>query len=340
MGIMGSPDPVYKRQLNGMGGGVSSLSKAVVVSPSDKPDIDCEYTFIQVGIGEEEGLDLSGNCGNLSSMVGVYAVDSGICKPQMEGEMGRVRCWNTNTNKVIDTSFPLDDSGRPNLGLEEVELAGVPAKASRIFLEFVNPAGARTGKLLPTGNTVDVLNLPDDDLVEVSLVDATNPTVILPQHELRILLSLPAISDPTNQIDYNAEGTLKMLDAVRVAGAKAMGLEPALAQPKIVVVQPPSSKDSEEDLVVHALSMGVYHKAIPMTVGLCVGVAAKIKNTVVERMLRTRSKGQHSDASRGVKLRHPGGIVEVGANLRPDGSVQSASVVRTGRRLMQGSVYW
>ena len=328
-GLMGSPDPIHKRQLNGMGGGISSLSKVVVVSPSTREDTDCEYTFVQVQVDKED-LDLAGNCGNLSSVAGIFAVDAGICNARVEGGHGRVRSWNTNTNKIIDTAFPVDDQGRPCLDLPEVEVAGVSGKASKISLEFLNPGGAMTGKLLPTGAPVDVLELPGDDLVEVSLVDATNPTVIMPYHELRILLSL----SPGTRINFEDEETLRTLEAVRSAGATRMGLAPALAQPKVVVVQP-SDENSNEDLVVTALSMGVPHKAIPMTVGLCLGVASRIPNSVVERMLRGRTA--HLDRGT-VVLRHPGGTVEVGALW--DGDVQSASVVRSGRRLMKGDVFW
>lgn len=328
-GLMGSPDPVHKRQLNGMGGGISSLSKVIVVSPSKRDDIDCEYTFVQVQVDRED-LDLAGNCGNLSSVAGIFAVDAGICQARPEGGHGRVRSWNTNTNKVIDTVFPIDDQGRPLLDLPEVEVAGVSGKASKISVEFLNPGGAMTGKLLPTGASVDVLELPGDDLAEVSLVDATNPTVILPYHELRILLSL----SPGAAINFEDEETLRVLELVRTAGASRMQLAPALAQPKIVVVQP-AEENSREDLAVTALSMGRPHKAIPMTVGLCLGVASRIQNSVVERMLR----GNSAYLDRGtVSLRHPGGVVEVSAAW--DGDLKAASVVRSGRRLMRGDVFW
>jgi 2-methylaconitate cis-trans-isomerase PrpF len=192
-GILGSPDPIYKRQLNGMGGGISSLSKIVVVGPpesaTDPSKVDCEYTFVQMGV-DDGAIDMAGNCGNLSSMVGCFAIDEGICSARVENGRGRVRSWNTNTKKQIDTVFPITTgteggSVRPVLDREEIEMAGVPGKASRIDLEFTNPAGARTGSLLPTGRPVDVLTLPGSDLTEVSLVDATNPTVILPYHEVR-----------------------------------------------------------------------------------------------------------------------------------------------------------
>jgi 2-methylaconitate cis-trans-isomerase PrpF len=332
--MMGSPDR-YNRQLNGMGGGISSLSKVVVVSPSSREDIDCEYTFVQVPVGNED-LDLSGNCGNLSSVAGVFAVDTGICRPRIEADnRGRVRSWNINTNKIIDTVFPVDSQGRPDLDQPEAAIAGVEGKGSCISLEFLNPAGAKTGKLLPTGNPVDVLELPGDDnnLAEVSLVDATNPTVILPFHELRILLSL----SPGDLVVFENGDTLNILEAIRTAGAERMGLPRASGQPKIAVVQPPSTEEAKEvDLAVRAISMGVPHKAIPMTVGLCLGVAAGIKDTVVERTIKAANRDRNRST---IRLRHPSGVVEVGSIWSGD-RVQAASVIRTGRRLMVGNVYW
>ena len=103
-----------------------------------------DYTFVQVGI-EDGALDLSGNCGNLSSMIGVFALDEGLCSPRkVEGEpsLATVRSFNTNTSKLIDTTFPVTHDSVPDLSRPEVETAGVPGKASRIVLQFVNPGGA------------------------------------------------------------------------------------------------------------------------------------------------------------------------------------------------------
>ena len=349
-----------------MGGGISSLSKIVVVGPpehaAEPSEVDCEYTFVQVGV-EDGTIDTAGNCGNLSSMVGCFAIDEGICSARVEKNgRGRVCSWNTNTKKRIDTVFPITagtqgDSARPMLNREETGMAGVPGKASRIDLEFRNPAGARTGSLLPTGRPVDVLNLPDNDLTEVSLVDATNPTVILPYHEvrrirsravsshylrspqLRILLGLA----PSAEVNYESEATLKVLETIRAEGAKAMKLPDAPSQPKIVVIRPPNTEvAAHEDLVVQALSMGAPHKAVPMTVGLCLGVAANIKGTVAQRMVaQTRQKAKWGDnQGNSVILRHPGGTVEVNPIFDSSHQPLSVSVTRTGRWLMKGVVWW
>ncbi|KAL0575844.1 hypothetical protein V5O48_006134 [Marasmius crinis-equi] len=360
LGIMGSPDPKYGRQLNGMGGGVSSLSKICVVRPAQQKekqelDADVEYTFVQVGIRDSE-IDVSGNCGNLSSMIGVFAVDEGLCKPRLredgQGALGSVRAFNTNTQKVIETTFPLRKTPNsrleytPDIDRPQTSIAGVTGKASTIILDFHNPSGARTGKLLPTGNPQDLLTLSESTRVSGSLVDATNPTVIVPYNQLADHLSPTSLEQYT--LGKQANEVDEVLELLRGEGARKMGLDStAQAQPKIAIVSSPSASDFEDgvDVVVHALSMGVLHKAVPMTLGLCLGVAAHVEGTLVWEIIRKRISSAHAqrdkDTSQGlIRLRHPSGIVDVGAKFSEDGSVISAQVVRTGRRLMKGHVWW
>ncbi|KAI9066260.1 DUF453 domain-containing protein [Trametes sanguinea] len=353
-GIMGSPDPQYRRQLNGMGGGVSSLSKICVVGPPTSPDraseADVEYTFVQVGI-EDGVLDLSGNCGNLSSMIGVFALDEDLCVPRNLDEMNQlatVRSFNTNTQKVIDTTFPVtvsDGKHIPVLDIPQVEMAGVPGKASRIVLQFVNPGGARTGKLLPTGNPTDALEFDTRTgsarlTIPVSLVDATNPTVFVSTRDLAQLLGLK--EDSLTVKHYSSPEVEALLERIRQAGAERMGLDPsAKAQPKIAVLSGPTGNTQDADILIHAFSMGVLHKAVPMTVGLCLGVAAGVQGTIANRIvLQARSSRPGVNKDDMVRIRHPGGIVDVGARFGEDGTVLNAQVLRTGRRLMKGVVWW
>ncbi|KAI5119648.1 hypothetical protein M0805_009009 [Coniferiporia weirii] len=356
LGIMGSPDPVHGRQLNGMGGGISSLSKICVVgppSPAQRADgIDVEYTFCQVGIRDAE-LDYSGNCGNLSSMIGVFAVDEGLCAPRvvLSGDIsvGVVRAFNANTNKRIDTTFPvsLSPEGRyaADLGLPQTTMAGVPGRASRIDLDFVSPAGARTGKLLPSGAPVDSLSFSlkgSAYSIRASLIDATNPTVFVLSADLAAVMHAP-----DGKLDYSKHDVEECVEAIRQSGARAMGLDPlAKAQPKIAVLSPQQAlQDVGADaahIVAHAFSMGVLHKAIPMTLGLCLGVAARTEGTLPWEIIRDYgSTGDHKDfAKELVRIRHPSGEVDVGAEFDGNGLVKSAKVVRTGRRLMKGAVWW
>ncbi|KAF9524991.1 PrpF protein [Crepidotus variabilis] len=346
IGIMGSPDPDHGRQLNGMGGGISSLSKICVVGRptalQQNQGIDVNYTFVQVGI-KDSSIDVSGNCGNLSSMIGVYALDEGICSPRRSVPNGRVtiRSFNANTSKIIDTTFPITEDGVATLDLSEVTTAGVAGLASKIVLEFVEPAGARTGKLLPTGQPEDTLEISWDSsskYIPVSLVDATNPTVFLSFDTLNDELGLN-MNEYLRDSQPSTRHVSEVLEQIRRAGAIKMGLDPsAQAQPKIAFVNKPLTPNDEEhniDIVVHALSMGVLHKAVPMTVGLCLGVASKIQGTIPWKI----AKNTLSHSSEYVRIRHPSGIVDVGPQL--DGEeVRSVSVLRTGRRLMKGVVWW
>ncbi|KXN82438.1 3-methylitaconate isomerase [Leucoagaricus sp. SymC.cos] len=350
LGIMGSPDPDYGRQLNGMGGGVSSLSKICVVEPPtpeqrSKHNIDVQYTFVQVGI-KDDSIDYSGNCGNLTSMIGAYALDERMC-PVNRDETGRarVRCFNTNTKKVIDTTFPVSENGIPALNTPEASVAGVPGKASQIICEYLNPSGARTGALLPTSKPIDTLSITNFDgqpvTISASLVDATNPSVFILSDELRKLT--PELDNYITGKEPSTLPVTKTLEQIRQAGARAMKLDPtAQAQPKIAFLSIPSSDSNLEgkvDVVVHALSMGVLHKATPMTLGLCLGVAAKVEGTLAWDIVQNArwTSGLKNDL---VRIRHPGGIVDVGAEISADGKVECAKVVRTGRRLMKGVLWW
>ena len=181
LAAIGSPDP-YGRQLDGMGGGVSSLSKVCVVGPSSRPDADIDYTFAQVQVKEAK-VDYGANCGNMSSAMGPFAVDEGLVK--VSGQDALVRVHNTNTKKIIWSRFPLDD------GLAAVDgdlaIPGVAGTGAPVKLEFREPGGATTGKLLPTGNVADTLDVPGFGKFRVSMVDAANACVFAargrPRHQ-------------------------------------------------------------------------------------------------------------------------------------------------------------
>jgi 2-methylaconitate cis-trans-isomerase PrpF len=335
---------MYKRQMNGMGGGVSSLSKICIVAPSSaaRDEIDIDYTFVQVGIADDV-VDYSGNCGNLSSMIGVFALDEGMCRSpkRLTETHATVRSFNTNTGKLVDTTFPItrqpsSDIVTPALDLEETAIAGVPGMASKILLDFISPSGARTGKLLPTSNPTDIIiihTLSPPMRIQASLVDATNPTVFISSTALPLSVSTA----------FSAPHILELLEFIRQQAARLMNLDPnTQAQPKIAVLSPPTPLDIEScvDIRVHALSMGVLHRAVPMTVGLCLGVAAGIESTLAWEIVHKGGTRSGRKGSGMVRIGHPSGVVDVGAEVGADGGVASAKVVRTGRRLMKGHVWW
>ncbi|MCW5604435.1 MAG: PrpF family protein, partial [Burkholderiales bacterium] len=290
LAAIGSPDP-YGRQLDGMGGGVSSLSKVCVIGPATRPDADIDYTFAQVQI-KDALVDYTSNCGNMSSAMGPFAVDEGLIK--VSGSEVLVRVHNTNTKKVIWSRFTLDDGQAAVDG--DLAIPGVSGTGAPVRLEFRDPGGATTGKLLPTGNAVDTLDVPGYGKFEASLVDAANATCFLNAADL----GLKGTEMP-EELDRNAE-LLKKLAAIRIAASVAMGIgktpEEAAAKrtvPFIGFVSGPQdatalSGDRIEagkvDLTARMLSNGQPHRALPLTVSLCTAVAARIAGSVVNRAAR------------------------------------------------------
>ncbi|KAI0115116.1 DUF453-domain-containing protein [Daldinia grandis] len=339
---MGAPDP-YGRQLNGMGGGISSTSKICVLAPSTRPDADVEFTFVQVGI-KDGVLDLAGNCGNMSSAVGPVAWDEGMVVEREEkvregeGEGGYkeavVRVFNTNTSKIIHSRFRV--AGDPPVYCPEgdYEMDGVPGMQSRITLSFLDPAGAKTGKALPTGNAVDTLTLPDGSTIKASLVDVSNPGVFVRIDHLGIKDASPDTFTPQA---VESDPVLKArLEAIRQAGAEKMGLDPKTESvPKIVLLfSGPGSADV--DIRCLALSMGQAHRAVPLTLALCLGAAANMPGTLPAQVRRI--KGETSEIGP-VVIGHPSGRVEIGATTE-NGRIVSADLLRTARVLMKGQVYY
>ena len=171
LAALGSPDP-YGRQLDGLGGGISSLSKVMVVAASDAPDIDVQYTFGQVAV-DRAVVDYSGNCGNLSSAVGPFAVDEGLVR--VSGDRAVLRMLNTNTSKIVRSEFGLVGDQAEVDG--DLAIPGVAGRGAPVRLDFLDPGDAVTGSLLPTGTVRETLKVKDWGAYEVSIIDATTPVV-------------------------------------------------------------------------------------------------------------------------------------------------------------------
>jgi 2-methylaconitate cis-trans-isomerase PrpF len=310
LAAMGSPDP-YGRQLNGMGGGISSLSKVCVIAPSTRKDADLDYTFAQVQIREPR-VDYRGNCGNMSSAVGPFAMDEGLVRA--EGDTATVRIYNTNTKKLIHATFPLHDNLPRYDG--DLVIPGVAGSGAPVRLDFIAPGGATTGKLLPTGHPVDTVDVPGVGRIAVSMVDAGNAAVFLRAADLGLNgTELP------EQLETDT-ALLARLQAIRQCAAVAMGIahdriEAATiaAVPMIGFVAPPADAPiltgetiakSEVDLTARFLSNGQPHRALPLTASLSTGVAACHR-----RYIGGRSAGAGREDPRGHPhrhaIRHPGG---------------------------------
>lgn len=338
---LGSPDP-YGRQLDGMGGGISSLSKVMIIEPSQQTNCDIDYTFGQVAV-DVALVDYRSNCGNLSSAVGAFALNEGLLAAT-DGPV-TVRMFNTNTKKRV--LCHLEARGGAAAVDGDFAIDGVAGTGSRIRLDFVDPGGAVSGHLLPTGNAVDRFTLPDGRQVLGSLVDATNPVVFV---EAAALDATGA--ERPDQLRGNA-ALLGALEAIRAAAAVMMGLArtpeeagtSSRSSPKVALVAPPTSSRlldgrtldaAAVDFVVRVISMGVPHNAVPLTAAMCAAVAARIDGTVVGAAYR-----RERPAGEAVRIGHPSGVLPVDASVSAENGrprAGTATVFRTARRLMAGTV--
>jgi len=340
LAAIGSPD-LNGRQLDGMGGGVSSLSKVCVIGPPTRPDADIDYTFAQVQVKEAK-VDYTANCGNMSSAMGPFAVDEGIVK--VSGREALVRIHNTNTKKIIHALFSIDD------GLAAVDgdlaIPGVSGTGSPVKLEFRDPGGATTGKLLPTGNVVDTLDVPGVGKIRVSMVDAANATVWVNAKDI----GLSGIELP-EPLEANA-AAMQKLSAIRIAASVAMGIAPNVEEaakrksvPFIGFVSAPQDakllsgdtiKADEIDLTGRVISNGQPHRALPLTVSLCMAVASRLEGSVVSEVLR---KGPNAEAP--IRIGMPSGILTVAATVAQKSGAwhaEQGAFYRTQRRMFEGQV--
>jgi 2-methylaconitate isomerase len=320
--LMGSPDPM---QIDGLGGTYSSTSKLVAVEPGAAPD-DVTYWFAQVGV-DEPVVDWSGNCGNLTTAVGPFAIDEGLV-PAVE-PVTTVRLRNGNTGVAVLAEVPVRD-GRARVDGDLI-VPGVPGRGAPIATRYLDPGGGVLGAALPTGRVVDTLPTADGP-VAASLVDITHPYAII---ELAAAGRYEGALEPAT-LNQDA-ALLARLEAIRGAAAATLGVvaEPGEAAarspavPRLLLVG--GSDGPDVDLVTLAVTMGRVHRALPMTAALCGAAACHVPGTVPARACRDVP----GDV---VRLRHPKGIVEVLVDANGP-AVRSVGVVRTARRLMAGTVY-
>ncbi|MFE3737803.1 2-methylaconitate cis-trans isomerase PrpF family protein [Streptomyces sp. NPDC059134] len=335
---LGSPDP-YGRQLNGLGGGLSSVSKAVIIGPPTRPDADVDYTFVAVAV-DRPTVDYSANCGNLASAVGPFTVDEGIC-PRPDGS-ALVRIHNTNTNKIIHSRFQVTDGVADTVG--DLEIPGVPGTGAPIELAFLDPGGSRTGQLLPTTRVLDKLDIPHGP-VTVSLLDAANPAVCVTAQDI----GLSGTESP-EQIEA-IPGIMERLDVIRRHAAVAMGLATdtdtaPLSVPKVAILSPPKTYTALDgrtipaeaaDISVRMVSMERIHRAVTVTGALGVAIGCRLTGTIPHHLARHQPDGTP------LRVATPSGVLTVAAQVTRDPDqdsweAHSASLYRTARPLMRGSV--
>ncbi|WP_019921893.1 2-methylaconitate cis-trans isomerase PrpF [Duganella zoogloeoides] len=354
--VVGSPD-LYGKQIDGMGNGTSSTSKAVIVSPATRPDHDVDYLFGQVAI-DRPFVDWSGNCGNLSAAVGAFAIQSGLLDAARVPKDGVavVRIWQANIGKTIIAHIPMTGGQVQELG--DFELDGVTFPAAEVVLEFLDPAADEEGNgahstnstnstnsaMFPTGRVIDDLEVPGIGTLRATMINAGIPT---------IFIEAQAVGCTGTELQDAINGdarALAMFETIRTHGAVRMGLVQTLEQaaqrqhtPKVAFVAPPVSYTAsggrqvhagDIDLLVRALSMGKLHHAMMGTAAVAIGAAAAIPGTLVNL-----AAGGGERAA--VRFGHPSGTLRVGAAaVQKDGewSVVKAVMSRSARILMEGWV--
>lgn len=344
MRVIGSPDP-YAAHIDGMGGATSSTSKCVILSKSSVPEHDVDYLYGQVSI-DKPFVDWSGNCGNLSTAAGAFAIHAGLVDPALIPDNGVavVRIWQANIQKTIIAHVPVSNGQVQETG--DFELDGVTFPAAEIVLEFMDPSddGEDGGSMFPTGNLVDDLEVPGVGTFKATMITAGIPTVFVNAADIGY-----TGTELREQINSDPEA-LKRFEAIRVAGALRMGLiktpeEAATRQhtPKIAFVAPPTTYTASSgktidagdvDLLVRALSMGKLHHAMMGTAAVAIGTAAAIPGTLVN----LAAGGGEREA---VRFGHPSGTLRVGAQAKQvDGqwTVTKAIMSRSARIIMEGWV--
>ena len=342
--VIGSPDP-YSAHMDGMGGATSSTSKCVILSKSSQPDHDVDYLYGQIAI-DKAFVDWSGNCGNLSTAAGAFAIHAGLVDPVRIPDNGTcvVRIWQANIGKTIVAHVPVTNRQVQETGA--FELDGVTFPAAEIVLEFLDPSddGEDGGALFPTGNLIDELEVPGIGTLKATLISAGIPTVFVNAEDIGY-----EGTELREQINGDPEA-LARFEQIRIAGALRMGLiktaeEAATRQhtPKIAFVAPAKDyrtasgkevKDGEIDLLVRALSMGKLHHAMMGTCAVAIGTAAAIPSTLVN----LAAGGGEREA---VRFGHPSGTLRVGAEARQiegQWTVTKAVMSRSARILMEGWV--
>ena len=340
LAIFGSPS---LRQLDGLGGADITTSKVAIIGPPTRPDADIDYTFGQVSM-DVPFVDFGGNCGNISSGVAPFAIHHGLVNA-VEPET-TVRIHMTNTDNILVAKVQVKD-GEPCVD-GDCEIGGAPGTASPIEMDWSDVRGSATGKLLPTGNAQDEIEM-DGKKFSVSIVDAGNICVYVKAADF----GLTGYETPA-QINGDKELSAR-LEHLRALACQKIGLverwEDARLvtpyQPFLVLVAPPADYDTytgqhvakeDTDIVVRCSVMLSIVKAFPGTGTCCTGNAARIKGSLVYEILSPESRAKEV-----LSIGHPTGTIQVTSIVEDDSGqlpkMKKVSFIRTARVLMDGTTY-
>lgn len=339
---MGSPDP---KQIDGMGGTVSSNNKIVIVWKSELPNVDIEYLVGQVIVGKEQ-VDYKSNCGNMTAATAPFAVEEGLV--EITEPITTVRMLNRNTEKYINVTVPIDPETHTFAQNGDCHIAGVDGTAAELKVDFLDPAGSKTGKLLPTGSPMDVLEIPGHGKIEATILDVSNPMVLVRAEDIGLTgTELP------EEINGNA-AVCDLLEKIRGTACVMMGLAKDLEdatrnQPGVPKVgfftTPVTFKDIEGgmveakdmDICARVISVFKCHKACPLTAASAISVACFLEGSLLNKTLGAPEAGRET-----VRVGHPSGVMTMVPTIRREGEqvlVPGVAVQRTARRIMEGTLY-
>ncbi len=337
--VMGSPDT---KQINGLGGATSVTSKAAIIGVSTREDADVDYTFAQISV-DKPIVSYKGNCGNISSAVGPFAIERGLVKATEP--VTEVRIYNTNTGKVIVEDVPVENGCVKYEG--EFKIAGVKGQGAPLKLRFLDPAGTISDKLLPTGKAVDILEAPEFGSIEASIVDAANPLVYIRAKDVGLrgnelpkeLEAIPGMLEKLELIRGTAAVKLGLIDDYKKSAWDCPGI------PKMTLVAETQDytaadgteiKAGEYDLSIRMMSMQKPHGALAMTGAMCTAAASVVPGSLVQQCIRPDFDTQY------IRLGHPGGVMEAGVDYTDNEGtpeIQDTFGFRTANLLMEGNIY-
>lgn len=334
LSIFGSPDV---RQIDGLAGADPLTSKLAIIGPPTHPEADVDYTFAQVGI-DRGVVDYNGNCGNISSAVGPFAIDESMVRAVEP--VTRVCIHNTNTGKLLYAEVQVRDGRAVVTG--DCQIAGVPGTGAPILMDFSDTAGAATGAVLPTGQAVDRIETSRGTL-DVSIVDVANPCVFVRASDIGMkgTESPDEVDKDPALLSYLEEIRAKCCHMIKMAPTPQEATEKSPAFPMIAFVAPRASyKDftsgqmisaDDVDLVSRLMFMQKLHKTYAGTATACTGAAARLEGTIVYEMIRDHSRDT-------IRIGHPAGVLPVVSNVEGQ-RVKKAALIRTARRIMEGYVF-
>jgi 4-oxalomesaconate tautomerase len=310
--IMGSPD---QRQIDGIGGADPLTSKVAVLAPPSRPDADVDYLFLQVFVDQALVSDAQG-CGNILAGVGPAAIERGLVPVTAEETPVRIHMLNTGEVALARIATP---QGRVSYrGAAAID--GVPGSHAPVPLMFQNIAGSMCGALLPSGNTVDLVQG-----VACTLIDNGMPIVVMAAADF-------GITGTESREDLEANPDLKArLEAIRLAVGPMMNLGDVTEKsvPKMTLVSAPTAGGviSTRSFIPHRC-----HATIGVFAAVSVATACTLPGSPAAALAVLPQDGRYL-------IEHPTGAAEVLIEQDAAGTVIGAGTLRTARKLFDGLVF-